>query len=78
LQVEESMATISADDYFNAPQGPCVSVNVVGSTRIALLAYRGRGGARFIAGGLLIDVTGPAVPPEVALDVATQVILQIP
>jgi hypothetical protein len=76
VQVEESAATMTQAELILGPR-PGQSLTRVGSVIVVLVQYGGVGNAMFIRDGVLYDVLGPALPPDAAVDLATQLIATV-
>ena len=73
VQVEEEPATMTQDALVQGTwAGTEHSVTNVGSIAVLLRSSGGLADATFIYKGVMFDVTGPAVSPAAALDVATE------
>ena len=78
VQVEEEAATMTPDQLTNGTwQGTESSVTFAGAIAVLLRSHGGLADATFIHGGVMDDVTGPALGPDVALYVAKQLALQV-
>jgi hypothetical protein len=77
VQVEESVSSMGEAEFLSIKWAGTYSLTRVGPTTILLQWYQGIGVARFVRGGLLYEVVGPALGPSDALDLATQLAKQL-
>ena len=76
-EVQESSATMTQDELITGPRPGVHSVTDVGSTAVLVLQSGGIADAMFIRDGVFYDIAGPALPPNAALDLATQLVKQL-
>lgn len=77
VQVEESPSTMTQAQLVAAPWTGTHAFTAIGAITILVRQFNGVADASFIHGGVLYDIAGPALSPQAALDLASQLAVKL-
>jgi hypothetical protein len=78
VEVQESKATMTEAEFAGVKWSGTYSTTHVGTTLVVLRQYDGVGDILFIKNGRLFEVFGPALSPDVALQLGKDLAAQLP